>query len=262
MKLCTTVSPATMKTTPTTAWILAGKKKSMTFSLARCPFSDVLSVPGTAGSGLRRQGGTSASTRGWSFLHPRAEDSRPARTYAGYRDRREPREQHAGGAQDGPDPARHRLDRGHDRRRRPRDHRNGQPARASPGVHGLPRRCPVLRRHLSVRDGGLAVPPARRAIAAAADPDGGDPRRGTAGGRAGRTAAAGPRGARRARPLAVRSGRAARGRPAARAVRPGGRAAGGDHRPRTPAGPQTRSARPCGGSRTARPPSIPRCRCT
>jgi hypothetical protein len=28
MKLCSTVSPATMKTTPTTAWILAGKKKS------------------------------------------------------------------------------------------------------------------------------------------------------------------------------------------------------------------------------------------
>ena len=29
MKLCTTVSPATIMTTPTTAWILAGKKKSM-----------------------------------------------------------------------------------------------------------------------------------------------------------------------------------------------------------------------------------------
>ena len=29
MKLCSTASPTTIMTTPTTTWILAGKKKSM-----------------------------------------------------------------------------------------------------------------------------------------------------------------------------------------------------------------------------------------
>ena len=45
--------------------------------------ADAFSLALRAGSGLRRQGGTSASTPGWPPLHPGAEDGRPAHTYPG-----------------------------------------------------------------------------------------------------------------------------------------------------------------------------------
>ena len=83
-----------------------------------------------------------------------------------------------------------------------------------------------------------------------ADRAGGEPRRRAARGRAGRTAAAGPRHARCPGPLAVRAAAPARGGPAARAGQPGRRAAGRDHRPRPRAG-QERPGRGAPGHRHA-----------
>ena len=164
----------------------------------------------------------------------------------GRRGRAADRRRHRGSHRPGPDQRRaaHRLPGV------PAGGRVGQPEpQASGRARAAGHRAPAGR-DLHDRAVRPADQDAGGAGRAAADRARGEPRRRTARGRAGRTAAAGPRHARRAGALPFRAAPPARRRPAAGRVQPGRRTAGRHHRPRPRAG-QERPGRGAPGHRHA-----------